>query len=101
MTENQHATVTGAVIEEITIEEVTRYCSVRREKIVELVVEGIIEAEGPGEAEWRFTNRALSRARKAVRLESDLDVDLGAVAIILDLLDEIDELRKTLGRRGG
>jgi chaperone modulatory protein CbpM len=101
MVKNEHASVTGAVIDEITIEEVTRFCAVRREKIVELVAEGIIDAEGESAMEWRFSGRALSRARKAVRLESDLDINLNAVAVILDLLDEIDELRMTLHRKGG
>ena len=39
------------------------------------------------------------RVKKAIRLESDLDINVGAVAIILDLLDEIDELRAALRRR--
>jgi chaperone modulatory protein CbpM len=103
MKEATKEVVTGIMIEEadeVTIEEVTRFCSVRREKIIELVMEGIIEPEGRSEDEWRFSGRALSRASKAIRLESDLDVNLPAVAIILDLLDQIDELRAIL-KRGG
>ncbi len=89
--------VTGAIVEEISLEEVTQFCAVRREKIVALVMEGIIDAQGRSEAEWRFDSRSLSRARRAVRLESDLEINLGAVAIILDLLDEIEKLRATRG----
>jgi len=74
--------------------------AVDHQKIVELVMEGIIEAEGGEPAQWRFTGRALSRAKRAIRLESDLDVNLGAVAVILDLLDQIDVLRSALERRG-
>src|SRR5262245_23054097 len=94
--------LTGVIVDEadeITIGEVTRFCAVRREKIIELVAEGIIEVEGQGPDQWRFSGRALSRAKKAVRLESDLDINLGAVAIILNLIDELDELRAELRRR--
>ena len=59
-----------------------------------------IEPEGREPEEWRFSGPALARAKKAIRLESELEVNLNAVAIILELLDEIDELRAAVGRRG-
>jgi chaperone modulatory protein CbpM len=104
MVDNGNHILTGVIvdeIEEITIGEVTRFCAVRREKIVELVAEGIIEPEGQAPEEWRFSGRALSRAKRAIRLESDLDINLGAVAVILDLLDQLDDLRAELQRRRG
>jgi chaperone modulatory protein CbpM len=100
MAANAPETVTGVLVDEITemtIDEVARFCSVRREKIVELVSEGIVAAGGPTPEEWRFSGSALARAGKALRLEIDLEINLGAVALVLDLLDEIEELRR--GRR--
>jgi chaperone modulatory protein CbpM len=41
----------------------------------------------------------LRRARLAVRLERDLEVNLAGVALALDLLEEIDRLRRALGSR--
>ena len=102
MTDNAEEILTGIVVDEmstVTLEEITRFCAVRREKIVELVMEGIIEPEGRRPEEWRFSGRVLSRAKRAIRLESELDINLGAAAIILDLLDRIDELRAALERR--
>jgi chaperone modulatory protein CbpM len=103
MAENRNSLVTGILFDEvteITFDEITRYCAVEREKIVALVSEGIIEPRGRRPEEWRFTGRELSRAKRAVRIENDLDVNLNAVAIILDLLDRIDELRAALERGG-
>lgn len=78
---------------EITVEDVVSYCHVRREKVLELVQEGIIEPLRRTPEPWRFGGPALTRARKAVRLERDLEINLGAVALILDLLDEIETLK--------
>jgi chaperone modulatory protein CbpM len=103
MVDNGRPVLSGVVVDEasvITIDEVTRYCAVQRETIVELVVEGIIEPEGQRPEEWRFGGRELSRAKRAIRLANDLDINLDAVAIILDLLDQIDDLRGALERRG-
>ncbi|MFO1088719.1 MAG: chaperone modulator CbpM [Hyphomicrobiales bacterium] len=83
---------------EVTLEQLVTYCHVRREKVVELVREGILAPHGAAPGDWRFGGLSLRRARKAVRLERDLEINLTAVALILDLLDEIDTLR---GRTGG
>jgi chaperone modulatory protein CbpM len=102
MVDNGNHILTGIVVDEvnkITIDEVTRSCAVHRQKIVELVMEGIVEPEGQAPEEWRFTGRELSRARKALRIENDLDVNLHAVSIILNLLDQIDELQAAMRRR--
>jgi chaperone modulatory protein CbpM len=100
MAAQQPDILTGVVVDEITemtIDEVAQFCSVRREKIVELVTEGIVPAGGRDPDEWRFTGDTLARAGKAIRLQIDLEINLGAVALVLDLLDEIDQLRR--GRR--
>ena len=97
MAETKHEIITGWVVDEfteVTIDDLTRFCSVRREKIVELVSEGIIEPVDRGVSDWRFPSRSLSRAGRAVRLESDLEINLHAVAVILDLLDQIDRLHR-------
>ena len=99
----ENSLMTGIILDEvteITIDEITRYCAVEQEKILALIAEGIIEPRGRRPEEWRFSGRELSRAKRAVRIERDLDVNLNAVAIILDLLDRIDELRAALERGG-
>ncbi|KCX50056.1 merR HTH regulatory family protein [Acinetobacter pittii] len=38
----------------------------------------------------------VARARKAYRLQRDFDASLAAVAVMLDLIDEVQQLRKQL-----
>jgi chaperone modulatory protein CbpM len=40
----------------------------------------------------------LQRARVALRLQNDLDVNLAGAALALELLDELDELRARVQR---
>ena len=45
---------------------------------------------------WRFTGEQMRRARMAARLQGDLGINLAGVAVALQLLDEIEELRERL-----
>ncbi len=89
----------GAIIDErveVTIDEVCLFCAAPREEIVALVEVGILEPRGEDADRWRFGGHSLRRAGKAVRLRRDLEIDFHAVALVLDLLDELDALRAQL-----
>ena len=47
---------------------------------------------GGSRHEWRFTRLSVVRVAKARRLERDLDLNPPGVALVLDLLDELDAL---------
>jgi chaperone modulatory protein CbpM len=100
MTKDQEGYVlAGSLIDEqteVTLDEVTLFCSVRREQIVALVEEGVLEPKGGESGEWRFAGHSLRRAAKAIRLQRDLEINLSAVALVLDLLDQIESLRAQL-----
>ena len=49
--------------------------------------------------EWRFTGDALRRARLALRLERDLELNLAGVALAIELIEEISQLRRELKAR--
>ena len=71
-----------------------------RTQIVHLVEEGVIDPMQPASAvaQWRFSGEALARARRAVRLQRELELNPAAAALVLDLLDEIAALREALRR---
>jgi len=91
--------LTGLLLDEqclLTLGELSRACEVNAEAIVELVREGVLDPLGEDTAHWRFRGTGLQRARAAVRLQRDLGVNLAGVALALELMDEIDTLRRRL-----
>jgi chaperone modulatory protein CbpM len=78
------------------VDELCRLCAVDRTFIIELVEEGVLEVIELA-PEWRFSGTALRRARTASRLQRDLRINLPGVALALELLDELEHLRRALG----
>lgn len=91
----------GLVVTEttfFTLAEFSCACTVQVEHIVALVEEGILEPVDSGAAELCFSGDSLRRARTALRLQRELEVNLAGVALALDLMDEIQQLRRRLQR---
>ena len=84
----------------LTLTEFSHACSVQSGYIIELVDEGLITPQIMAEEHephcWRFTGTQMRRARIALRLQSDLGINLAGVALALQLLDEIETLRMRL-----
>ncbi|CAG0949445.1 Chaperone modulatory protein CbpM [Burkholderiales bacterium] len=86
----------GAIVEEelrLTLVELCRACDAREEEVTAWVLEGVLDPEGDEPRGWRFGGPSLRRARRAARLSRDLGIDAAAVALVLDLMDEIDRLK--------
>ena len=82
----------------ITCHQLCEQEDIRLEDLLEIVAHGIVE---PGVVEpgrngpesWRFDFHMVHRVRRAGRLYRDLDVDWGGIALALDLLQQLEELR--------
>lgn len=77
----------------MSLEEVTDSFGVTREVIYGIIDEGIIVVQGE-EQEWQFDSDAIRQIRTVLQLERDLGVNLPGAALALQLLQEIDELKK-------
>ncbi len=66
---------------------------------MEFVEEGVLNVVEINAAEWHFTGAALRRARRALRLERDLEINLAGLALALELMEEVERLRRELGAR--
>lgn len=100
---NQITFIQGLVVEEtvhLTLVELCQACNAEEEHVLAWVFEGVLEPVGESPQDWRFGGESLRRARLALRLSRDLEVNPPGVALALDLLDEITALRARLLRRG-
>ena len=100
---NQTDAIQGPVVEEViefTLVELCQACSAQEEHVQAWVLEGVLAPVGESPQDWRFSGESLRRARLALRLARDLEVNPPGVALALDLLDEIAELRARLRRAG-
>ena len=94
--------LTGAIFDEsvlLTVQDLSRICSVDERHIVEFVEEGVLNVVEINTTEWHFTGAALRRARLALRLERDLELNLPGVALALELMEELEHLRRELQAR--
>ncbi|PTT89293.1 MerR family transcriptional regulator [Pelomonas sp. HMWF004] len=68
-------------------------------QVHDLVSEGVLQPAGQGTDTWQFGGDALPQTRRALRLARDLELSLSGVALVLDLLAEIERLESRLRRR--
>ncbi len=78
----------------LTFAELAHRCHVDAECLLELIEEGVLEPTGGGPADWRFPPLSIRRVRIALSLQRDLRVNLAGAALAMDLLDELDSLRR-------
>lgn len=60
----------------------------------ECVEHGLLEPLGEEPARWFFPGDAVRRVQIVTRLRRDLDVNVAGAALVIDLLDELDDLRR-------
>lgn len=103
MVEHELMVTHGVIVEnnlQFTLIELSQACHADSAQLVELVEEGALEPLGNDASNWRFEGSAFSRACTALRLVRDLHLNAASVALVLDLLDEVDALNARLRRLG-
>ena len=83
---------------EMSLSDLCEVCTVTSERVVQLVDEGLVEPVGREPAEWRFSGRSVRRVVVAERLSRDLRLNAAGAALVLELLDEVKQLRQRLIR---
>jgi chaperone modulatory protein CbpM len=71
-----------------------RLCGVPAELIHEMIDEGLLIPRGRIPQSWHFTAVEIKRVQITVRLQRDLRVNLPGCGLALQLLDELEELRR-------
>lgn len=103
MAEPNPAAVEATIVDDqvlFTLAELCRACNATSAQLTVLIEEGVLEPIGSVPENWRFPGPSLPRARTALRLAQDFNLGGPGIALVLDLLDEIESLRAHLRRAG-
>ncbi len=76
------------------LEQVCRLCGIDSDELLAWVREGIAEPRGPEAGRWQFSARQVRRVWVARRLRRDLELDVHALPVVLDLIEEVETLRR-------
>ncbi len=74
-------------------------CGTGPEFVRQLVDEGLLQP-ATAQPAWRFGGEELARVRRIRRLQRDFEANLQSVAVMLELIDEVERLRAALHRAG-
>ena len=76
----------------MSLDELVSACGQERQWVIELIEESIIEYDVPEREQ--FTGYQLTTVRRASRLSRDFDASVPAIGLIIELLDEVEQLRQ-------
>jgi len=98
----QQDTLIDAVLEDsgLTLEQLAAICAVEPDWIVRHIEEGLLDPLPQHSNEWRFSSTSLLRVRRIVVLERDFEAVPEMAALVADMQEELDTLRRRLRRAG-
>ncbi len=96
-----HHEVDAVLIDEETLnlQELASACAVPPTWIVERVEAGLLACNSSG-SEMRFASAHLVRARRMVTVERCFDANQELAALVADLLEEVEQLRRHMQAAG-
>ncbi len=89
--------LTGTILDEnlvCSLSDLCSMCNISAEMVHDMIEEGLIHPSGQDPMQWCFTSFEIHRIQTTIRLQRDLRVNLPGCALVLDLLDELEELRR-------
>ncbi len=93
-TRHELAPVPGTQV--ITLTELSRLCECQVQVVRRFIDTGLLEPLDDGTAPV-FGAASVIRVRKALRLKRDMNLNFDAVALVMELLDRIEELERKHG----
>ena len=82
-----------ATDEQLSLDDLCAIVNLNQEAIMELIEHEVIHPQGDEPPEWNFDLNELKRLKRALRLKRDLQVNVEGLAILLNLLEEVDDMR--------
>ncbi len=95
------AATLDAILEEhgLTLQQLTTLCAVDYSWISQHIEEGLLTPIQHGH-EWRFSSATLLRVRRIIAVERQFEAAPELAALVADMQEEIDSLRRRLRRAG-
>lgn len=84
--------------EHLSLYELCHRSALESKMVILFVEHGVVVPEGSSPDDWRFSSDDLQRIQKALRLHTELEVNIEALDLVLNLLDELDCLREKVRR---
>lgn len=78
----------------LSLNELARACAVEPDWVVEHIESGVLGDGSRYVASYRFTSYDLKRARRVRQLERDFDAVPELAAMFVDLVEEVEQLKK-------
>lgn len=85
--------MSSPLIVQLGMEEFCEVTDLSAAYVIEIVEHGILEPQGKVPKDWLFTDYELVLAKRAAKLRHDLELEWEGVALALDLLEEVKQLR--------
>ena len=80
------------------MQDVCDQCDLSHADVVTYIEEGLISVTGQTASNWRFSEIHLFHIQKARRLECDLRLNPAGSVLVLELMQEIEQLKNQLKR---
>ena len=96
MTDSQQLPVAEIIAQDLNadMDQVCRLCGLESNELLDWVREGIADPQTQSGSGWQFSAREVRRVYVARRLKRDLDLDTRALPLVLDLIEELQVLRR-------
>ena len=94
-----HEVITAVLLEEdacLTFAQVCQQLSIPEGMLRQLMEHGLFEATPSRIKSTRFNANELARVQAAARLKQDLGVNIPGVVLVIELIDELEQLRQKI-----
>lgn len=97
---NNTEVLIGVLVEDswLPLEQVAAACTVEPEWLLRHIEEGLLPGATSISGTWHLSSTGLLRARRMRQLERDFDAGPELAALVSDMLEELDVLRRRLQR---
>ncbi|MFP3516007.1 chaperone modulator CbpM [Pseudomonas sp. SIMBA_077] len=85
--------MSSTLIVQLDMERFCEEANIPAPVVIAIVEHGIIEPQGRTPDVWRFEDYELVVAKRAAKLHRDLELEWEGVALALELLEEVQQLR--------